>query len=109
MMDVIDEKQRKMVESSVEYAKSRDAYHPHPDKLQELIAALDGNELMAQLLWVYWGRGALRYIDGEIPVLNRHLRWWKFKQEKRTIRKLIQTPEGKAEVWQMLNDYGAWF
>lgn len=102
MQDGIDEKQRKMVEAMVS-SRPRDKTPAFDDLVNEL-----GNPLMAEIMWVYWGKGAISCIDQAPPYLNSHLRWWKFGQEKRTIRKLLQTPEGKAEVWQMLNDAGAW-
>jgi hypothetical protein len=102
MHDDSDEKQRNMVESCVEFRPR--AKTPAFD---DLVKELD-NPLMAEIMWIYWGKGSSGYLDYEMPALNRHLRWWKFGQEKRTMRKLLQTPIGKAEVWQMLNDAAAW-
>ena len=103
MHDEIDEKQRKMVEAVLE-CRPRAKTHAFDDLVKEL-----DNPLMAEMMWIYWGKSSIGYLDWEMPALNRHLRWWKFGQEKRTMRKLLQTPSGKAEVWQMLNDAGAWF
>lgn len=102
MHDEIDEKQRKMVESM---AESR----PRAKTLafDDLVKELD-NPLMAEIMWVYWGADAIKCLDQAPPSLNSHLRWWKFGQEKHTMRKLLQSPAGKAEVWHMLNAAGAW-
>jgi hypothetical protein len=103
MIDEIDEKNRKGVEA---WAKERPRVRT--EAFDQLVEALDGNTLLAEMMWVYWGPASLRTLDSEMPALNPHLRWWKFRQEKNTIRKLIRTPSGKAWVWQMLNDAGAW-
>lgn len=103
MYDEIDERQRQHVEAMLQ-SRPR----PKTAAFDKLVNEL-GNPLMAELMWIFWGKASIYYLDGEIPALNRHLRWWKFGQEKRTIRKLLRTPEGKEEVWQMLNDAGAWF
>ncbi len=94
---------RQMVEAWV-----KERPNPKTDAFDELVKELKGDELMAEMMWVYWQAGALSCLDETAPYFNRHLRWWKFRQEKNTIRKLIQTPEGKAWVWQMLHDAGAW-
>lgn len=78
------------------------------DAFPHLLAALNGDELMAEIMWAYWGVESIKYLDWPKPEFNRHLRWWRFRQEKNTIRKLIQSPEGKLWVWQMLHDASAW-
>ncbi|MEQ1536641.1 MAG: hypothetical protein ABL923_12280 [Burkholderiaceae bacterium] len=102
MHDDSDEKQRKMVESCVEFRP-----RTKTPAFEDLVKEID-NPLMAELMWIYWGVDAIKTLDQAPPYLNSHLRWWKFGQEKRTMRKLLQTPTGKAEVWQMLNDAAAW-
>lgn len=102
MLDEIDEKQKAMVQ-----AWMKDRPTTKTPIFDQLVKELD-NELMAEMMWIYWGEGAIKCLDQASPYLNSHIRWWKFGQEKRTIRKLIKTPQGKAEVWQMLNDAGAW-
>lgn len=101
-MDVIDEKHRVMVEAWV-----RDRPRVKTPIFEHLVRELN-NELMAELMWAYWGEGAIGSLDQTPPYLNTHLRWWKFGQEKYTIRKLMQSPNGREKVWQMLNDAGAW-
>ena len=101
MMDETDEKQRAFVEACI-------ASRPRgkTEVFDLLVKELD-NELMAEMMWIYWGAAAVN-LDSAPSYFNQHLRWWKFDQEKRTFRKLLQTPKGKAEVWQMLNDASAW-
>lgn len=103
LTDEIDEQQRKMVETMI-------ACRPRAktEKFDELVEQL-GNPLMAELMWIYWGAGALKALDDEAKALNPHLRWWKFGQKRNTIRSLVREPAGKQWVWQMLNDFGAWF
>lgn len=102
MMDETDEKHREAVE-----AWMKDRPRAKTEAFDLLVKELD-NELMAEMMWLYWGAGAIKGLDGAPPYLNHHLRWWKFGQEKRTMRKLLKTPQGKAEVWQMLSDAAAW-
>jgi hypothetical protein len=102
-MDDIDEANRKMVEAWV-----LDRPRVRTESFNKLVDELKGNTLMAEIMWVYWGEGSIGCLDSVAPYLNHHLRWWKFGQEKNTIRKLIKTAEGKAWVWQMLNEAGAW-
>jgi hypothetical protein len=103
MTILTDEINRKAVE-----AWEKDRPHPKTDAFDQLVKELDGDELMARMMWVFWQSGSLSYLDWPKPEFNRHLRWWKFKQEKNTIRTLIKTPKGKMWVWQMLHDAGAW-
>jgi hypothetical protein len=56
------------------------------------ITDLNGDVWMAELMWVYWGKGALHILDDAMPALNPHLRWWKFGQKKNTIRSLLKQP-----------------
>jgi hypothetical protein len=102
MFEEIDEKHRKMVESWVK-ARPRTK-----TKFFDRLVIEIGSPLMAEIMWVYWGPSAIEYLDWPMPALNTHLRWWKLGQRKRTIRKLIQTINGRNEVWQMLHDAGAW-
>lgn len=102
MFKEIDEKNRYFAETLVS-TRPRTKTKEFESLAQEL-----DSELMAEVMWAFWGRGALACLDQAPPYLNTHLRWWKFGQQKRTIRKLIQTPEGRAEVWQMFHDASAW-
>lgn len=78
------------------------------EQFDQLLKELDGDVWMAELMWVYWGKAALRVLDDAMPALNPHLRWWKLGQKKNTIRSLLKEPDGKQWVWQMLHDAGAW-
>lgn len=78
------------------------------DKLLKEITDLNGDVWMAELMWVYWGRGALKALDEEIPAINPHIRWWKFGQKKNTVRSLLKEPDGKQWVWRMLHDVSGW-
>lgn len=102
MSKEIDEKNRCFAETLVSTRP-----RTKTKEFERLARELD-SELMAEVMWVFWGPSAPEYLDWLMPALNTHLRWWKFGQQKRTIRKLIQTPEGRAEVWQMLHDASAW-
>jgi hypothetical protein len=102
MFKEIDEQNRAMVEAWIKN-RPRAKTQVFDQLLHEL-----GSPLLAEIMWVYWGASSPDYLDWPMPALNTHLRWWKFGQERRTIRKLIQTPEGRAGVWQMLHDAGAW-
>jgi hypothetical protein len=103
MTELTDEVNQRLVEA----IKVHRPQHK-TDAFDQLVKELSGDELMAEVMWYYWQADALKSLDGYIPALNTHLRWWKFGQEKNTIRKLIQTPEGKKWVWRMLHDAGAW-
>ena len=81
---------------------------PKTEAFDRLVQELNGDMLMAEMMWIYWGDSALKYLDWEKPEFNQHLRWWKFNQKKNTIRSLIQEPEGKQWVWRMLHDAGTW-
>lgn len=103
MKILTEEVNRKFVESCVKHRP-----RIKTQVFDQLVKELNGDALMAEIMWVYWGDGALKYLDWEKPEFNQHLRWWKFRQKKNTIRSLIQEPEGKQWVWQMLHDASAW-
>jgi hypothetical protein len=103
MTKLTDEINRKFAEA---WIKDRPRYKT--EDFDRLVNELNGDKLMAEMMWSYWGAGSLKYLDWAKPEFNRHLRWWKLKQEKNTIRTLIKTPEGKMWVWQMLHDAAAW-
>lgn len=85
-----------------------DRPRPKTESFDQLLKELGGDRWMAEWMWVYWGKGAIGYLDWEMPALNPHLRWWKFGQKRNTIRSLLREPDGKQWVWQMLHDAGAW-
>ncbi len=78
------------------------------DQLLKEVTDLNGDVWMAEVMWAYWGKAALRVLDDAMPALNPHLRWWKFGQKKNTIRSLLREPNGKQWVWRMLGDASAW-
>jgi hypothetical protein len=57
---------------------------------------------LPEALWTVWGAASLEMLDAPLPEFNEHLRWWKFKQEKRTMRQLIKTTQGREEVWRFV-------
>lgn len=89
-------------------ASMADRPRPKTEQFDQLLKELGGDLWMAELMWVYWGKAALGVLDDAMPALNPHLRWWKFGQKKNTIRSLLNEPDGKQWVWQMLHDAGAW-
>ena len=97
-------------EVNLRFVESCVAHRPRAktEVFAQLVVELDGDTLMAEMMWVYWGDGALKQLDWKKHEFNQHLRWWKFRQKKNTIRSLIQAPSGKQRVWQMLHDASAW-
>ncbi len=85
-----------------------DRPRPKTDHFDQLLKELSGDVWMAEVMWVYWGKGALGMLDAEMKVLNPHLRWWKFGQRRNTIRSLLKEPDGKQWVWRMLHDASGW-
>ena len=67
-----------------------------------------GDINMAEYIWAYWGNNSLSMLNFAMPALNQNRKWWQFLKPKNTIKSLIQSEEGRDEVWQMLNDAGAW-
>jgi hypothetical protein len=63
------------------------------------------SELLTLALWRCWGSDSLKMLDSPLPALNIHLRWWKYGQERRTLRKMIQTDRGREEAWGLLKVY----
>lgn len=96
------------INAAVVQAWAKDRPRAKTEAFDRLLKELNGDTLMAEMMWLYWGKDALKYLDWEKPEFNQHLRWWKFKQKKNTIRSLISAPGGKQWVWQMLHDAGAW-
>jgi hypothetical protein len=71
-----DEINRAMVESW----KIARSLLPKTESFDKLMLALDGDELMAEMMWSFWYSGAWKIVDKELLYFNPHLRWWKFKQ-----------------------------
>lgn len=74
----------------------------------ELVDVL-GDPHLSEMIWIMYGEGALSTIVFPLKALNDDRSWWKFWVEKNTIASLARTRDGKARVWQMLHDAGAWF
>lgn len=96
------------INSVVVEAWEKERPHAKTAAFDQLVKELNSDELLARMMWVFWQSSSLGYLDWPKPEFNHHLRWWKFGQKKNTIRELIKTEEGKAWVWQMLHDAGAW-
>jgi hypothetical protein len=104
MIESIDESYKNLIEAlrndRGDFIKTNDFY--------ALVDLLDGNTVMADMMWVLWKSAALKAFDSPMPALNRDLSWWKFWQPKLTIRQLLEMPDGKARTWRFLNEASAW-
>lgn len=67
-----------------------------------------GDPYLAEMIWILYGEGSLGTIGFPIQALNGDRPWWKWWGERNTILSLSRTREGKARVWRMLHDAGAW-
>lgn len=103
MTALTDEVNREFVDSCVKHRP-----RAKTEAFDQLVRDLNGDVLMAEMMWIYWGKGALKAMDAEMPALNPHLRWWRLWQKRNTIRSLVRDPNGKQWVWQMLHDASAW-
>lgn len=97
-LEILDEEQREWVS-----AQKLEAPHYRFDLWNRLILDTQ-SRLLALALWACWDSDSLKMLDSPLPALNTQLRWWKYGQEKRTLRKLIQTNQGRAEAWRLLTD-----
>lgn len=80
--------------------KFTDEYH---DLVREI-----GDPYLAEMIWTIYGEGSMNMVRYPIKALNGHRYWWQLWKPKNTVLSLIKTREGKAWVWQMLHDAGAW-
>lgn len=74
----------------------------------DLLVKEVGDINMAEIIWAYWNDDALTVLDFAMPALNRDRKWWQFLKPQNSIKSLLKSEEGRVEVWQMLNDAGAW-
>lgn len=77
------------------------------DEYDDLIREV-GDPYLAEMIWIVYGKGSIGMIRYPIKALNGDRHWWQPWRPKNTVLSLIKTREGKAWVWQMLHDAGAW-
>ena len=74
------------INAAVVQAWAKDRPRAKTEAFDRLLKELNGDTLMAEMMWLYWGKDALKYLDWEKPEFNQHLRWWKFKLSFKCIK-----------------------
>lgn len=75
----------------------------------EVLAALK-DEHISEMLWLLYGKGALRAIVAPFDGLQDSRPWWAIfaAREVNTISSLVKTKIGKRRIWRFLHDASAW-
>jgi hypothetical protein len=75
----------------------------------EVLAALK-DEHISEMLWLLYGKGALKTIVTPFDSLQDGRSWWAIfaAREVNTISSLVKTKPGKMRIWRFLHDASAW-
>lgn len=75
----------------------------------EVLAALK-DEHISEMLWLLYGKGALRAIVTPFDGLQDSRPWWMIfaAREMDAILSLVETKLGKMRIWRFLHDASAW-
>lgn len=75
----------------------------------EVLAALK-DEHISEMLWLLYGKSALKTIVTPFDSLQDDRSWWAIfaAREVNTISSLVKTKLGKMRIWRFLHDASAW-